>query len=55
MHSPKTKRQASRDAITVLCGAFMTIVAKVFEIEDVEFQGAILTVLVIMCHRGVPH
>ncbi|HAM56385.1 MAG TPA: hypothetical protein DCQ64_13700 [Candidatus Rokubacteria bacterium] len=47
-------REGQRDAITLVVGAVVTLVSKVFEIDDPEAIGAMTTLLIIMCHRTVP-
>ena len=47
-------REGQRDITTVIVGAVVTLVSKIFEIEDPEAVGALTTLLIVVCHRGVP-
>jgi len=50
----KAVREGQRDVITLVVGAVVTLVSKVFEIDDPEAIGAMTTLLIIMCHRVAP-
>ena len=50
----KKVREGQRDVVTLVVGAVVTIVSKVFEIDDPEVIGAMTTLLIIMCHRMAP-
>lgn len=47
-------REAQRDVTTLVIGAVMTIVSKVFEVDDAEMIAALTTLLTIFCHRASP-
>jgi len=50
----RTLREGQRDVTTALVTAVVVLVSKVFEINDTEAIGAMTTILIIMCHRGLP-
>ena len=50
----QTVREGQRDVVTILIGAIVTIVSKVFEITDADLVAALTTVLMVMCHRAMP-
>lgn len=46
-------RENTRDSATLLIGAMMVIVTKLFYIDDPELITACATILTVLCHRGV--
>ncbi len=54
MEARKKVREGQRDVTTLVVGAVVTLVSKIFDIEDPEVTGALTTLLIITCHRSVP-
>ena len=49
----KKVREFQRDAVTVVTINLMAIVAELFGMSD-SMHGAMASILLVLCHRGVP-
>ena len=54
MRARRHVREGQRDVTTLVVGAVVTLVSKIFEVTDPETIGAMTTLLIIMCHRSFP-